>query len=123
VPFDLVAQAGNNVEEPEMGNSSRVAGFEFFAVAVVVAGEGLKPFGVRAQKSLVKSFEFDLLQVVNARGELAVPPSEDVLVNVKLLGNAGEAQVAGAEFDEFVFGFDGMHEGKGLNELNLLMVK
>jgi hypothetical protein len=77
---------------------------------MIVAREGLKALRPGAQKLFLKMFEFDLLEVVDARGEFVVPTHSCVFVDAEFFGDAAEAHVAGAEFDELVFGFEGVHK-------------
>jgi hypothetical protein len=111
VSFYLFAQAAHDAKEHVLGNSAGVATFEFFAVAMVVTSQGLETVGLGAQKLFGELFEFHLAKVFDLGPEVMVPQDKGGFGDTDFVGDALEAPIAGAEFDEFVFGFGGVHGG------------
>jgi hypothetical protein len=61
------------------------------------------------QQAFPDSLEFDEAEVIDLLAVLLVPLKQSVAMDAELVGDLAETDVLGAQFDEFVTGFIGIH--------------
>jgi hypothetical protein len=111
---DLAADEGGHAKE-----LTDVKGFwaslgQFVFDSGQMAGQAAQLLFMRGEDSLVEGFGFESLKFLDLVVALVVPVNETAFGDADVSGDARKAPALGAEFDELIFGFGGMHTGDGL---------
>jgi hypothetical protein len=108
--FELVAHAGDDAEKGVLGEVLGFSVLEFGTIALIVLDEGFELLLLGTEQALAQPFEFHLAEVFDFETEVLVPAKEGAFADADFVGDAVEAPAFDAEFDEFIFGFVGVHE-------------
>ena len=109
--IDLVAEDGGEAEELVGWDVGEFAGSEFVFDGVVEFGESVEVGVVGGEDFFINGFAFEAAEVANFFGVDAVPVEECVFGDAEVGGDAGDAPALGADLDELVSGFVGVHKG------------
>jgi hypothetical protein len=112
IPTDLSEFASRVQHETDGLVGADVIVISFFEGGFEFADEGGDVFefiGVGAEDAFLEGFEFEGAEGVDLRAAFLVPLDEGAFADVDFLSDAAEAEALGTEFDEFVFGFVGVH--------------
>ena len=110
---DFVADQERQAQKLVSGNRFEGAFGQFLFDLELAGSETGQFLLVRCEDFFVEGFEFDRTEGINSGLMVAVPVHESAFGDAELIGNAIEAEALGAEFDELVYGGEGMHGSYG----------